>query len=267
MKAFSRYRGLVRLCGAMLIVLGLWAAGTVPAICAAAAIPPHKTRTVVLIVSDGLRWQEIFTGAEEGLLNDKEGGSWVPTEDLRKRYWRASRAGAARAALPVPMGNRRQAGADLRQPGDRQRRARDQRQGILLSGVQRDEHGLSQRCHRQQRIRRQPQRERVRMAEQVRRIQGPGGGLRHLECLHEDIQPNAQRPGDPGGLDAEQAGPRDPARCAAPRTLRHDHRIRRGGRAQLLPADSAPRLREIGRSAGAVRRLRRDRQLGPPGTL
>jgi len=74
----------------MLIALGLWAAGAVPAVRAAAAIPPHKTRTVVLIVSDGLRWQEIFTGAEEGLLNDKEGGSWVSTEDLRKRYWRAS---------------------------------------------------------------------------------------------------------------------------------------------------------------------------------
>ena len=29
-----------------------------------------KTRNVVLIVSDGLRWQEVFTGAEEDLLND-----------------------------------------------------------------------------------------------------------------------------------------------------------------------------------------------------
>jgi hypothetical protein len=50
----------------------------------------RRTRTVVLIVSDGLRWQEIFTGAEEALLNDKEGGSWLPEAELRKRYWRAS---------------------------------------------------------------------------------------------------------------------------------------------------------------------------------
>ena len=47
-----------------------------------------ETNTVVLIVSDGLRWQEIFTGAEEQLLGDK-GGNWVPEQELRKRYWRA----------------------------------------------------------------------------------------------------------------------------------------------------------------------------------
>ena len=34
----------------------------------------RKTQNVVLIVSDGLRWQEVFTGAEEDLLNDKAGG-------------------------------------------------------------------------------------------------------------------------------------------------------------------------------------------------
>ncbi len=87
---FARFPGLLRFSGTMLLAVGLWAAGAVPATCAAAGVPSHKTRTVVLIVSDGLRWQEIFTGAEEGLLNDQEGGSWVPTEDLRKRYWRAS---------------------------------------------------------------------------------------------------------------------------------------------------------------------------------
>ena len=53
-----------------------------------AAALAGKTRNVVLIVSDGLRWQEIFTGAEADLLNEKAGGSWVSEEDLRKRYWR-----------------------------------------------------------------------------------------------------------------------------------------------------------------------------------
>jgi len=47
-----------------------------------------KTRTVVLIVSDGLRWQEIFTGAESALLEEKAGGNWVPEQELRARYWR-----------------------------------------------------------------------------------------------------------------------------------------------------------------------------------
>jgi hypothetical protein len=47
-----------------------------------------KTQNVVLIVSDGLRWQEVFTGADPSLLNDKAGGSWLGEEELRKRYWR-----------------------------------------------------------------------------------------------------------------------------------------------------------------------------------
>jgi hypothetical protein len=57
-----------------------------------------KTQNVVLIVSDGLRWQEIFTGADASLLNDKAGGSWLAEPELRKRYWRDS-ADARRALL------------------------------------------------------------------------------------------------------------------------------------------------------------------------
>src|ERR1700674_5173514 len=60
-----------------------------------------KTQNVVLIVSDGLRWQEIFTGAEADLLNDKAGGSWMSDEDLRKRYWRETPA--ARRAVLFPF--------------------------------------------------------------------------------------------------------------------------------------------------------------------
>src|SRR2546430_8568716 len=44
-----------------------------PAARAQTATPP-QTRNVVLIVSDGLRWQEIFTGADPSLLNEKNGG-------------------------------------------------------------------------------------------------------------------------------------------------------------------------------------------------
>ncbi len=59
-----------------------------------------KTQNVVLIVSDGLRWQEIFTGAEEDLLNDKNGGSWLGESELRKRYWRATPAERRAALFP-----------------------------------------------------------------------------------------------------------------------------------------------------------------------
>jgi len=46
-----------------------------------------RTRNVVLIVSDGLRWQEIFTGADPTLLNEKDGGIWESAETLRGKYW------------------------------------------------------------------------------------------------------------------------------------------------------------------------------------
>src|SRR5580658_5610780 len=65
------------------------AAGLLPLLFAVTALAA-KTQNVVLIVSDGLRWQEVFTGAEEDLLNDKAGGSWLSDKDLRKRYWRAT---------------------------------------------------------------------------------------------------------------------------------------------------------------------------------
>lgn len=47
-----------------------------------------RMRTVVLIVADGLRWQEIFTGADGSLLNSEKGGAWDKPEDLKKEFWR-----------------------------------------------------------------------------------------------------------------------------------------------------------------------------------
>src|ERR1700736_3285428 len=53
----------------------------------AAPVRAGKTQNVVLIVSDGLRWQEIFTGADPALLNEKYGGIWESEASLRKRFW------------------------------------------------------------------------------------------------------------------------------------------------------------------------------------
>lgn len=74
------------------------------ALLAAAPAYAGKTQNVVLIVSDGLRWQEIFTGAEEDLLNDKAGGSWLSDEELRKRYWRATPTERRAALFPFIWG-------------------------------------------------------------------------------------------------------------------------------------------------------------------
>jgi len=41
---------------------------------APASRPASGAHTVVLIVADGLRWQEIFTGADSTLMNSAHGG-------------------------------------------------------------------------------------------------------------------------------------------------------------------------------------------------
>jgi len=38
----------------------------------AAAQPPHKTENVILVMTDGLRWQEVFKGADATLMTDKQ---------------------------------------------------------------------------------------------------------------------------------------------------------------------------------------------------
>jgi hypothetical protein len=68
--------------------------------------PPaaRKTRNVVLIVSDGLRWQEIFTGADPLLLNEANGGIWDKEADLRRDFWRDSPEARRQALFPFLWG-------------------------------------------------------------------------------------------------------------------------------------------------------------------
>ena len=59
-----------------------------------------RTRNVVLIVSDGLRWQEVFTGADPTLLNEANGGIWGKEADLRREFWRDDPVERRRALFP-----------------------------------------------------------------------------------------------------------------------------------------------------------------------
>ena len=68
-------------------------------------VPAHaqsalRTRNVVLIVSDGLRWQEIFTGADPTLLNESHGGIWEKEQDLHREFWRDDPVERRRALFP-----------------------------------------------------------------------------------------------------------------------------------------------------------------------
>jgi hypothetical protein len=80
---------------ASLVVLVLLAATS-----SIAQIKKLKTRNVVLIVSDGLRWQEVFTGADPTLLNDKYGGIWADPATLRREFWRDDLNARRQALFP-----------------------------------------------------------------------------------------------------------------------------------------------------------------------
>ncbi|HVO48195.1 MAG TPA: alkaline phosphatase family protein [Steroidobacteraceae bacterium] len=45
-----------------------------------------RTRNVVLIVCDGLRWQEVFGGADPSLLDEAARSGWTSAADLRRKY-------------------------------------------------------------------------------------------------------------------------------------------------------------------------------------
>ncbi len=92
-----RMNKLTRIAAAFAISLFLIVA---PGLSAQQGSSTLKTRTVVLIVSDGLRWQEIFTGADPTLLNEKDGGIWDDVNRLRRDYWRDDVSERRRALFP-----------------------------------------------------------------------------------------------------------------------------------------------------------------------
>ena len=69
-----------------------------------------ETRNVVLIVSDGLRWQEIFTGADPTLMDSEHGGIWAGPNELKRKFWRDDVAERRQALFPVPVERGREAG-------------------------------------------------------------------------------------------------------------------------------------------------------------
>ena len=63
-----------------------------------------KTRNVVLIVADGLRWQEVFTGADPSLLNSENGGIWGKPERLKREFWRDDISDRRKTLFPFLWG-------------------------------------------------------------------------------------------------------------------------------------------------------------------
>jgi hypothetical protein len=69
----------------------------------AAAAEGPRTRHVVLIVADGLRWQEVFGGAERELMDETCGGVEAPDAVVRE-FWRPTPEERRQALLPFLWG-------------------------------------------------------------------------------------------------------------------------------------------------------------------
>jgi hypothetical protein len=63
------------------------------------AQPQRRTENVVLLMTDGLRWQEVFSGADATLIDRKAGGVADP-EPLRRQLWRGTPEERRAALLP-----------------------------------------------------------------------------------------------------------------------------------------------------------------------
>jgi hypothetical protein len=83
-------------------ILAAAAAATI-AIAAPSRAQTPKTENVVLIVSDGLRWQEIFRGAERALMSRSPGGV-SDTTALLAKYWRDDAADRRAVLFPFLWG-------------------------------------------------------------------------------------------------------------------------------------------------------------------
>lgn len=60
--------------------------------------------SVILVVSDGLRWQDVFTGADSTILFGAPGMLGANPDAVRQRYWRATAAERRAVLMPFLWG-------------------------------------------------------------------------------------------------------------------------------------------------------------------
>ena len=75
----------------------LWCA--VAATAALAGAAERRVENVIFVMTDGLRWQEVFNGAEAALI-DKDRGGVGDVEALRKAFWRETPEARREALMP-----------------------------------------------------------------------------------------------------------------------------------------------------------------------
>src|SRR5688500_9051044 len=73
------------------------------ALLASSAFAATNTLSVIFVMTDGLRWQELFGGADQALMN-KEHGGVANVEVLQRAYWRDTPAARREALMPFLWG-------------------------------------------------------------------------------------------------------------------------------------------------------------------
>jgi len=63
----------------------------------------HKTEHIIFVMTDGLRWQEVFSGADKTLMS-KKNGKVIDEASLKKAYWRETSEARREALLPFVWG-------------------------------------------------------------------------------------------------------------------------------------------------------------------
>lgn len=78
-------------------VLYLFILAAIAPVCASAQAA-HKTQNVIFVMTDGMRWQETFRGADPALI--AEAGSAETVDELKRLYWRETPQSRREALLP-----------------------------------------------------------------------------------------------------------------------------------------------------------------------
>ena len=164
---------------------------------AATAAGSAKTRNVIFVMTDGLRWQEVFNGAEAALMDKDRGGVANAADASKRDFWRDTPEAAARPSCPfcgAPWPSRARSSAIA----SGLRRLRHQRPQFLLPRLQRDPHRRADpRVKSNDKI----PNPNVTVLEWLNeaRLSRQGGGLRLLGRLPLHLQRAARRlPGNAG---------------------------------------------------------------------
>ncbi len=106
-------------------------------VAAAGAAPPAPVVTNVIVITlDGMRWQELFGGAERSLLGKDE--KEITGSSSYRRFWRETPEDRRAALMPYLLDRRGEAGPGVRRPLARQPVARHQRPLVLVPRLCRD---------------------------------------------------------------------------------------------------------------------------------